>query len=380
MRVFTAAFENENTEETGEVRSDDEIIASSANSNDAIVSELDNISEGESTLITTTDIADSVEKTVESGDGMDEVSSEIVASAMEHFYDRNGFVGKHSLKSSLENYADKQSSLEATKLALEEIKDFNAKLANGLSIAQEGIFARIGNSIKLMFSSEEKIHEKLLDIINSLDNKEFKTTVIKEPGWGRSFAIIGKRELNSNDVISYLERYKSLVSSSKLFDIINEYCTIVNSLSTELSKSRFIAKDEAIDAINSLTDKVNALEPEVNKIIGDHDVKTASNDPSFIPLDIKSSKKIGKDAIDIISNDKLNRAIEQISSAISHANITIWNESNTRIMGILAKDIKAAQNLCNRLNPVMNEILIVIHERSRICYACLNYLKASIVK
>jgi len=396
MRIFTAAFEGEVIPDNNLVNHDElheetqsEIMAEMPEDADehfinavaveaeALISELDNIKEGESTLQATTDIEESIEKTIESDQGMDVVSSEIVAAALEHFYQRNGFTSSFINKASLESFIDNKNNLEATRFALEELKIFNSKLSNGLNIAQEGLLARAVNTFKLIFTSEKKINEKLQQAISDAETKGTKTGIIKTPGWGRSFSVINKTHLTQSDVISYLDRFCKLTKSTELYKLLDDYISILNEIKSEVSKSGIIAKDECVEKINKLNDKVSSFTKKSYDLMAKHEVKNAKNDPSFNCLDADGVKKVGKLANDILNNKDLDRKAEDILNSCYSAENSILSDAQIRLRGYNASDIKAAYALINRMMPAIDELFTIMYSSNRICFSCVNYIKAS---
>ena len=339
--------------------------------------ELDGANEASSILDSTLALASTVKNSLESHVGLDKINMAILSSSLEHFYDRMCFDGVKLSSLSLESFADKDTSLTNTKLVLEEIQEFNIRLENGLTIAQEGILSRLGNSLKLLFTSREKIQEKLMSATNDIEQRGSKTEVIKEPGWGRSFAAIGKKVLTSDDVINHVDKYRKLVTSNEFYNIIEAYIRIVTDLTEEVAKSRFIARDESIQRINEMITDMNPFITKVNEFLVNNNVKTAKNDPSFEPIDSKDAKRLSKDALEMMQNTKLRGLIERMWTVIGTANFTIWTEANTRLAGTFAGDIRATRTLIFKLNPVMDEIITAIQLINRTCFACANYIKAS---
>lgn len=307
-------------------------------------------------------------------DPMNEQTAEAVNVVLEHFRTRTGY--RRTLLPSMESFAGDDSRSNANHVAMENLTHFNAQLTGGMSIAQEGMLARLGNSIKLIFTSEEKIIEML-----KVGQKESiahgsKTRQIKTPGWGRSFSVIAEKELSGKDVLKFLTNYEKIMTGSDFKNIVEDYIKIIGDLSKELSKSRWIANNAATKAIQDLTDDVDKFRTKADKLRLDT-TKTARNDPSFEPLTPDEVKKIGDLALKMMTDAKLNSLIRALENAVDLCNTNIFVESNTRIVKWMAADIRAAQQIVWRLNPVLVEIVDVTSNRARLCFACARYIKAS---
>jgi hypothetical protein len=158
---------------------------------------------------------------------------------------------------------------------------------------------------------------------------------------------------------------------------MKEYIKIVDKLADSVSKSTFIANDIAVADINALTEKIDEFKDTVYNFNTKHNVKTAKNDPSFEPLDVKAADKLSKLAISLIEDNKVNLLLSAMQDSVNRANINLFSASSTRLIGSFAKDLRAARNMILKLNPVMNEILSATAERNRVAYASMNYIKAS---
>ena len=339
-------------------------------------SEIDDVAEGSSILTSTEEMEEDITESVETGEGLTERESRITTSALEHFYTRLDFNYAQLSKTSLESFTVGKR-LATTKAVLEELASFNKRLSGGLNIAQEGIGSRFLNTMKLAFTSKEKIHTKLNDAAKAIAEHGNKAEVIKEPGWGRSFAISGKSTLTGADVISYVTKYQKAMSSPELNGIFEEYVKLLNKLSTSVSKSSFIAKDEATKEIIALIDKLEAFNSKTTEFNAKHDLKTAENDPSYEPLDVASAKKLADVAVKLFDDNRFTSMLSEVQGAVNLVNTTIFNESGLRLAGQYAADIKATMRFVEQLNPIMDEIGTAVYERNRSCFAVANYIKAS---
>lgn len=385
MRSFRKALEQEeivapvNELAEGQDAVDVQILEDQAAISDA-TNEVADVVETGSIIDTTEIIEDTVQKSVDEGTGVDEVTAEVMTSSLEHFYDRLSFNGDKLFSISTESFSVAADRLEKTKVALEELKEFNKFAIAKNNVAQEGMFARLGNTVKLLFNSQEKIQDKLAIAIKASQVNGTKEGRIDEPGWGRSFAIVGNKELSGADVISYMENFNKVVLSPKLAEIVDEYVSIVDKISSELSKSRFIANETAVVEIQKLSDGLNQYENKVSDFVQKNGVKSAKNDPSFKMLTKQEAAKLGKATSDLINNKSVDAMIKKVDRAISVANTQIFDEGNTRLAGMMAKDMRAARAIINKLNPIMYEFFHILDVRNRVCFAAYQYINASALK
>lgn len=233
MRKFMA-LEDEGEALPVENVSDDQLAADVATTDNAVeevVAGSEEIVEASDIQETVDVLADQTEASLEPAEGatpeeQEEVGlSEETAAAMEamvdHFYKRLGI--PNSKHVSLEAFANKNTRKESTILALENLRTLSARISQGKHIAQEGVMARFGNTMKLIFNTENKVRGKLKEFTSELEAKGSNESLIKEPGWGRSFASEHKTELSASDVIKYLTEYNKFINHPNLIKVIKTY-------------------------------------------------------------------------------------------------------------------------------------------------------------
>ncbi len=341
-----------------------------------MASEVDSASEVVSVKQSTDSMIETVAASVDSGTGMAPETTEIVEAAMEHMYTRMGYTPKKRATIANEDFKSDSLRLNATMLALEEMKDFSKRLDNGLTIAQEGMLARFGNSIKLLFTSSDKIQRLLTENVKEIESKGAKEGMIDEPGWGRSFAQLGVKELDGAAVLAYVSRVEKLVTSSDFINLINGYTDICRKVESEVSRSWFIAKDKAVEAIRELTDDADKVVGIADKLFIS-EVLTAKNDPSFKALTVQEAKKLAELAKSITNDRALNQALHKLEVAIDNVNVELYNNSNMRLAKFLAADIRAAKTVINKINPTLSVVYNITSNSGRLAFASARYIKSS---
>lgn len=366
------------SQDTADEESSDTDVAQNIEEIQDMVNEADAVSEATSALASTEVIEERLEEKVKDGVGMENHTALMVGSALEHFYERAGFSESKMSGFSLENF-NEADRLENTKVALEELKEFNTGLRKSLTIAQEGLSARFINTVKMVFNSEEDIKERIMaGMAKAKDGKVQDVKVLKTPGWGRSFAVIGKKELSYDDVASYLKRYSDLITSSELNTLMNDFAACINKVGAELTKSRFIADDAAIAEIHKIATGIEEFHNRCAALSEKHNVKTASNDPSFNSLTAEEVAKLGATTLKLMDDSKYKATMKKFTDAIDSYNTNVFLESHTRLAKAAAKDIRAADQVINHLNSSFSNIYEDIGEFHRITFAVSNYIKASV--
>jgi hypothetical protein len=359
---------------------DDSIIegqlATQENEIEHIQDDADVHAEAEGMLETTNDMIQVAEASVETGTGLAEETSTVMNSALEHFHNRAGINLNGNKVFALESFKEQNGRLAATKVAIESMKTFDGKLAKALVISQEGMLSRLGNTFKLAFSSQDKIHDNILLNMANLKSRGVKDALIKQPGWGRSFAIQGKRLITGTEVVSLMKNYSAIVTSSQMKSLLNNYTDILEKITKEISKSSFIANDEATKNIYDLSKQCESFRVKVDKIISDVK-KPASNDPDYVPLKEAEAQKLTDMVDHMFTDSQLETAIRRCEAAIENANSELYAGSMTRLAGEEAADIRAARVAINKTNDIISDISYILTRMNRVAFACSNYIKAS---
>lgn len=326
-------------------------------------------------LETTNSMIELTEQAVDSGEGLPASTAVAINAAMEHFYNRAGIdLGKGKILA-LESNSVK-TALSDTRTALEDMKSFSKRLDKAVVISQEGIMSRLGNTFKLAFTSQDKIHDNILINLNNLKSRGVKTTNISEPGWGRSFAIQGTRLVNGSEVVKMVKEYTSILTSSQMKSLINDYTDLIEVIEKEVSKGLFVANDEAVKNIYELGKKAESFRVKVDKIVAANK-RPAKNDPDYVPLTESEAQKLADMVNHMFSDGELRTAIKRCDTAISGANLEIFGASMTRLIGPHAADIRAARTIINKTNGIISDITYIIGRMNRVAFACSNYIKSS---
>ena len=260
--------------------------------------------------------------------------------------------------------------------------EINNNIKRVIEIAQEGIFDRAINSVKLFFNSEEKIHENIIKSVTAIKEKGASKDLIKEPGYGRSFSRIGKDVITVADVIKTVEDYKRLVTSNDLVNVLKSYTHFIDTNIKELSNTKFITDSNSESDISELNSIANAAKNKADQVINKLN-KEVKNDPDIHPVSINEAEKLSKEVQDILSNNNLNNALKNFNKAISNANKQILLERAKRVAGkisdlVMQKEAEA-EKVIFKVNPALTDIMEIINRKDRLCFACVNYIKDSTV-
>lgn len=173
-RGLVAAMESEGedttpVEEVMAADSAETSLMEAADAGVAVDAEVTQIESAQADSETLGDIADTLEASEETG-GVDPVAAELAEVAIESIYNRLGITRKE--KPALEAFADKKTRVNATRIAVEDIKATMKKIWDAIVAA----FMRVADWLKNFFAAIMDSNEKLAQRADALEKKAKATT------------------------------------------------------------------------------------------------------------------------------------------------------------------------------------------------------------
>ena len=337
-----------------------------------IANDSDRIAETESIADAVDSYTEQVASKVEDGEGISEETAQALEVAVEHFKTRLGYSKK--LLPAMEGFKHRTSRLAQTKVTLENLKELQAGLNKQLAISQEGLVDRFVNAVKRTFTNNDKIRSELAKL-KSKEAIESKT--FEDPAWGRVFALSGKKELSASDIVKCLKDIQKFRAT--LTPFIKELTEIVRKAVNEVDKSRFVAKDEAVAELNKMVE-------ESAKVKANYEKEFVVNFNKEGSVEVKSAtaaenKQISDLVTSLINDNDYTKAVDALNTVLDKASITLFSNSNIRLLGPMAQDIRAFTRL---LHDSVREMYQTVAYTSNIdwkaCYSAYKYVEASTVK
>ena len=196
-QVETAAAEV--TENTGEV---EEMVAA--------------VEEAADDAVALDDVADIMEESVEKGEGMDETAAAMAEVAVESICARLGVKKTQAVIPSLESFGSKNSRLQATRIALEGLKEKIVQIWNAIKAAVAKVASMVKSFLvgllknrKLLVSHLEGLKKKVGELDDALVQKEAKL----KGGYAAAFTVEGKA--SEGTALQVLESSAAAASAAK---------------------------------------------------------------------------------------------------------------------------------------------------------------------
>ena len=343
--------------------------------NDAEAAEIENdadrIEETESIGEAVDTMTEQVEAAVESGEGMSEETARAVDTALEHFKARLGY--SKEILPSMESFKSADSRLAQTKVALENLKVLQAGLNKNLAISQEGLGARLKNVIERLATSDKKILSKVQTM---KDMPAIESKKIEDPAWGRVFARSGKNELSGADIVKAYADMSSSSDRNKLKEILTKTQSIFTKVGDQLSRSTFIANDDAVKEITKLSEEADKLISEYKEFFDRNFGKEGS--VNVTTATTAEVKKLASEVIATLQDDALNKAWVDYETAAYRTYDDYFENGKWRLIGQFAADFRAFRRL---IDSHMAKVVDCIHTyrsvENKAAYSAYKYLEAS---
>jgi hypothetical protein len=254
---------------------------------------------------------------------------------------------------------------------------FVKKFEGSIELAQEGIASRVMDSLEFAITSEAKVLKETSAAVAKLGSSGSKEANIEEPGWGRYFSAGSKKEMSFEDVMQILTKYKALVTGSELKEACEEIVTTLEDSTAQYKKNIFVVSSERIDKMKENNDKIQSVFQKIKGIVNADGSKKV--DATFTPLTAEQAKKIGSE-IELILNDK---GFKESYDKMKKAMLGFQKEHALKafVRGAAVQTLspsgRAATKTVALASPVISSINKVIGNKSKVCYAAMQYIKAS---
>lgn len=287
-----------------------------------------------------------VEAAVDSGEGLAQPTAQVLEAAMEHFYTRLGVSHSRRLPA-LEAY--EQDRLASSKETLEHLQSLQGRIQKNVSVAQEGIFARIGNAFSRMTTTENE----MLRGIARLNAGDMRPPMsLGTPAWGRVFAISGKHQVDSGDVVKVMTSVAK--DNAALSKLLNSTSHHLEQVASELSRKTFGSAEGAVEAIEKHGEEMmEEIRRAANHVTSE--LRREKDDIEVVSCDKAHFGQIVRLMNERESEREMDRAWTRFSEAFTELNVVnrlagSGTVGATVALGMLASaDRRAVQRILSRL-------------------------------
>ena len=260
-------------------------VADAAVEQSDITNDGDNIGSAINDAGAVEDIRDTMQESVDSGEGLDETAAEIAEVAIEGYARRLGYVSRGRLLPAKESFGGRNSRIQATKIAIEEADNIIVRAWNAIISTVKKIFASVVEFFKRMFGTAQKMDDAveklevdplaeqkgLKDSVKGLKSgtgkrisaDQFQSTV------GRNFSPTNTSALSVDDVIDFVNGQKNALDGlnsvyGAVDGVIKELKSFVKLVRGAKNKER--VKDELRDMSSAaLKQFISDLEKNIFK-------------------------------------------------------------------------------------------------------------------
>ena len=285
---------------------------------------------------------------------------EAICIAKEHLLNRIGYKPQVSVESFTVTDANFKDKFELT-----------------ASVAQESIFARIGDAIKFSVSSDSKIADQILKATKGIETSGSNEKTLKSPGWGWIFDESGKTELSAEDVISTVKKYKAIAAGSSFNGLTDKVADLLDKISSETNRNWFVANASSAAEIKKLSDLAAKVQQDIAKVINVGLKGGDKKSVTLVALTPEQASKLSKEVLEILKHENLEKIAKTLTEEIKSGENMYNIVSSFRYQKEKAEDVQDAKKSIDAFRAVLQELKDFLAYKSKVCYSSLQYIKAS---
>jgi hypothetical protein len=305
-------------------------------------------------------------------EGLDEDAAEVLAAAVEGICIRLRIPkSKRRAMPAMEAFGSKQSRVQASKLALENIKQNRTSTEAYISVAQEGFIDKLKNETSLLFSNEKKLATRLKTTSAEFDSKGASDKMITAPAWGAQFGISGKELVTGKDVIAAATQLAKIADSAQLTKTIKAISAEADKVLLLFTKAPFISDEKTSAKLKSFEAELQKSLQTVKESISEskEDIKTTN----FAPLNEADKKKLVSELDTLAGNKSVSEALDALYDTLMAKSMA----NNPQFGGIFAKNSKEAYKAIQPAWDAYQLVNGLMYQNIKFMHASVAYIAAS---
>ena len=246
-------------------------VADAAVEQSDITNEGDNIGSAINDAGVVEDIRDTMQESVDSGEGLDETAAEIAEVAIEGYARRLGFASRGRLLPAKESFGGRISRIQATKIAIEEADNIIVRAWNAIVATVKKVFASVVEFFKRMFGTAQKMDDAVekLEVDPLAEQKGLKDSVkgLKagtgkrisadqfQSTVGRNFSPTSTSALSVSDVVDFVDSQKEALNGlNSVYEIVDKSIKAIKTFVKDLRdlKNKERVKDDVRDGFYAI--------------------------------------------------------------------------------------------------------------------------------
>ena len=231
------------------------------------------------------DIRDTMQESVDSGEGLDETAAEIAEVAIEGYARRLGYGARGRILPAKESFGGRTSRIQATKIAIEEADNIIVRAWNAIVATVKKVFASVVEFFKRMFGTAQKMDDAVekLEVDPLAEQKGLKDSVkgLKastgkrissdqfQSAVGRNFSPTSTSALTAKDISEFCDGQKNALDGlntvyTAIDGSVKELKTAVKEVRDAKKKER--VKDNVRDMFSDVMKRIiDSLEKNIFK-------------------------------------------------------------------------------------------------------------------
>ena len=298
----------------------------------------------------------------------------------------------------LEKMEAAETTEEAVQIAREHIlatvgykkqfsmEDFHSHMSNGLSVAQEGFFSRVGNAFNRMFTTSASFKRRLDDALSRLKANGTKEGELKDPAFSKNLIAKSDKIITSADVVKYLDKLDAAINVRELDQHLAKCTNIMNQLTKDISTSGFMTSKDAVAKVEATAAAVEKDLQAFEKLTAGYVIeKQVDLYPDYTPIQYNDAVKLADRIFKSFTGEAFDTPNHRnFMNAIDNFNEVYFSRLNRSVgynlVNIAPEDMRKVQLIVNRINNIITDIAIAVSKRYKVAHSCLRYIEQSVNK
>lgn len=263
------------------------------------------------------------------------------------------------------------------------LEDFNNQISNGLGVAQEGFFSRIGNAFNRLFTTSASFKTRLDKAMSDLKANGSKEGLLKDPNFSKNLIAKSDKVITSSDVVKYLDKLDSTFNTRDMDKCMSGIADILNQLTKEVVKSGFFTDKEAVNKIEAISSEVEkdvqAFERATAGLVIEREVDMY---PDYEPIKYNEANKLADRIFKTWTGEAFDTAnYRNFMNAVNNFNQAFFERSmrsvGYQLTAIPPEDMRKIRVISNRISNIISNIADAVNKRYKVAHSCLRYIEQS---
>lgn len=223
-----------------------------------------------------------------------------------------------------------------------------------------------------MFTSLEKINAGIPKAIRDLEEKGNKTEVMSDVAWARVFSDVNNRAVTFADIKTHISKVNA--GRKNLAKHTEASLKIIGELMTAIGSKDIIADDLNIKNIEKAGEEMRSIVNELERIVP----MVRKKDADISTITAEQAKELQRLIEPWLQSSDANEILKRHQKAINTLYSTAYWESQYRLIGIFAKDLRTWRRAaCDSVAQAYHTVGEQLNHEKLVAYAIYHLIQKS---